>query len=318
MARFNKLIKDDKQHKAWTSQRIRELQKLQSLPLPLKLAKTEWLISEAVDRYGINAVAVSNSMGKDSGVLSHILRQLYPDVLNIYANTGCEYPECVKLYRKQAQEFNLIMISPRKGWTFKKVVEEYGYPMFSKYLARLIYCYHLPNRDKQKLLKYIKTYFAKYVKYIGIKLSDKCCELLKHGEIKKYQRSHGIKCAIIGTLATESMLRKMSWVDYGCNVFEKTRDPRSRPMSFWTERDVWAYIREFDVEIADIYRMGYTRNGCVFCGFGVHLDKTPNRIQRLAWTHPHMYRYLVRHFKQYFDDCDIDITPVGIQTTINF
>ena len=30
---------------------------------------------------------------------------------------------------------------------------------------------------------------------------------------------------------------------------------------------------------------------CIFCGFGVHLEKEPNRYQRLELTHPQLYNY---------------------------
>ena len=30
---------------------------------------------------------------------------------------------------------------------------------------------------------------------------------------------------------------------------------------------------------------------CVYCGFGVHLEKEPNRYQRLEQTHPQLYNY---------------------------
>lgn len=38
---------------------------------------------------------------------------------------------------------------------------------------------------------------------------------------------------------------------------------------------------------------GCDRTGCVFCGFGCHLDQTPNRFQRLKETHPRQYKYCI-------------------------
>jgi len=37
--------------------------------------------------------------------------------------------------------------------------------------------------------------------------------------------------------------------------------------------------------------MGEKRTGCIFCMFGVHLEKEPNRFQRMAKTHPKLYNY---------------------------
>lgn len=36
------------------------------------------------------------------------------------------------------------------------------------------------------------------------------------------------------------------------------------------------------------------RTGCVFCGFGCHLEKEPNRFQRLKETHPKLWEYCMR------------------------
>ena len=38
---------------------------------------------------------------------------------------------------------------------------------------------------------------------------------------------------------------------------------------------------------------GADRTGCVFCMFGCHLEKEPNRFQKLAETHPKLYSYCI-------------------------
>ena len=38
---------------------------------------------------------------------------------------------------------------------------------------------------------------------------------------------------------------------------------------------------------------GCERTGCVFCLFGIKSDRKPNRIQRLAKTHPTLWKYCV-------------------------
>lgn len=70
-----------------------ELQMLQALPLEIKIMKTQQRIREWVQYYGENGVAVSFSGGKDSTVLLHLVRQLYPNVEAMFVDTGLEYPE---------------------------------------------------------------------------------------------------------------------------------------------------------------------------------------------------------------------------------
>ncbi len=66
--------------------------------------------------------------------------------------------------------------------------------------------------------------------------------------------------------------------------------------------------------------MGYKRTGCVFCMFGVHLERPPNRFQLLQKTHPRLHTYCmeklglrkVLEFLGVAHECD----PLGTQQTM--
>lgn len=76
---------------------------------------------------------------------------------------------------------------------------------------------------------------------------------------------------------------------------------KSQPLGFWNRQDVLRYVVENDVEICSVYgdikqdqqgnyyTTGEQRTGCMFCGFGAHLEEEPNRFQRMAATHPKHY-----------------------------
>ena len=38
---------------------------------------------------------------------------------------------------------------------------------------------------------------------------------------------------------------------------------------------------------------GCDRTGCIFCGFGCHLDKDKSRFEQLKKTHPQKYNYCI-------------------------
>ena len=80
---------------------INELRLMQNYPLELKIMKTKQRITEWVNEYGIEGVYVAFSGGKDSTVLLHIVRSLYPSIEGVFANTGNEFPEIVQFVRKQ-------------------------------------------------------------------------------------------------------------------------------------------------------------------------------------------------------------------------
>ena len=69
-----------------------DLKIMQSWSLERKIQVTQTRIIEWYQKNN-GKVYVSFSGGKDSTVLLHIVRQLYPDVIAAYIDTGLEYPE---------------------------------------------------------------------------------------------------------------------------------------------------------------------------------------------------------------------------------
>lgn len=43
----------------------------------------------------------------------------------------------------------------------------------------------------------------------------------------------------------------------------------------------------------ELHLTGCHRTGCVFCGFGCHLEESPSRFERLKITHPRQYEYCI-------------------------
>lgn len=145
------------------------------------------------------------------------------------------------------------------------------------------------------------------------RISHYCCNVMKKNVLKGYQRkTHRVP--YLGTMAEESRLRTQKWIQHGCNAFDSAKQV-SAPLSFWTEQDVLHYIVQEGLEIASVYGDIVTvddngceyagsligdqcslkctkcdRTGCVYCGFGCHIEKSP-RFVRLAQTHPRQYEY---------------------------
>lgn len=137
---------------------------------------------------------------------------------------------------------------------------------------------------------------------LPVLVSHYCCEKMKKSPLAKYQRRTGYK-PILGTLTEESRVRKQAWIRHGCNAFDSKKQV-SQPMSFWTEQDILQYIVDNHLEIASVYGevcgepgnlhcTGCNRTGCIFCAFGLHLEKGETRFQRLAKTHPRQYEYCI-------------------------
>lgn len=286
-----------------------ELLRLQSLPLEDKVAITKVRIQEWYEHYNGN-VYVSFSGGKDSTVLLTIARQILPEVPAVYVDTGLEYPE-IKSHVKTFENVEII----RPKMSFKEVIERYGYPVISKENSRKIH--DVRNSKSSELINTIMNGKLgnngklcwklpekwKFMLDAPFKVSSDCCRVMKKSPIKSYNNRTGNK-PIIGTMAVESSMRKISYLNTGCNTFNSS-SPLSRPMSFWTEQDVLQYIQKYSIKYASVYgeilednngKLRFSkcqRTGCMFCMYGVHMEKGKNRFQLMKETHPKLWEYCI-------------------------
>lgn len=72
---------------------LQDLRYRQALPLEIKVRMTESRIRDWVNVYGTDGVYVSFSGGKDSTVLLHIVRNIYPNVKAMFVDIPTQYPE---------------------------------------------------------------------------------------------------------------------------------------------------------------------------------------------------------------------------------
>lgn len=293
--------------KKYTSEDLKEMQ---TWPLERKIQVTQTRLIEWYQHYD-GKVYVSFSGGKDSTVLLDMARRIYPDIEAVFIDTGLEYPEI----RKFVKTFDgVTWLKPKMN--FRQVIEKYGYPLISKEQAAFIQECRTTNSEQLRAIwlngnKYGRGKISKrWVPLIAapFKISDKCCDVMKKSPAKQFEKRTG-KTAIIATMATESGQRASNWMMYGCNAFSKKR-PTSQPMSFWTEQDVLLYLKRFNIPYASVYgeiveddkgnlhTTGCIRTGCVFCAFGAHLEKEPNRFQRLRQTHPKLWEYCMKPWSE--------------------
>ena len=234
---------------------------LLKLPLDEKIQRTKELILEWYLQYD-GQVYISFSGGKDSTVLLHIARSIKTcaDIPAVFMDTGLEYPE-VRQHVKNTE--NVIWIKPK--YTFKQVLEKYGYPIISKEQSKFIYAIRHSKSDKVKDVCMNGAILPdgtrgsmsrlsncwKPLLNAPFEISDKCCNVMKKNSAKKFEKETG-RHPIIGTMAEESRLRLSMYLGTNCNAFS-AKHPVSKPLSFWTEQDVLEYIRRFNLEIPSVY-----------------------------------------------------------------
>lgn len=292
------------------------------MPLDAKILLTQARIDEFYTGYntiGYGHAYVGFSGGKDSTVLLDIARKRYPDIPAVFSNTGLEYPE---IRQFAMAHDNVDVVSPKMR--FDEVISKYGYPLISKEVSQAIYYARRMDGKRSSIwgrneLAGKRGMFSKK-KYMRLatdspfNISHYCCSVVKKMPLKQYQRKTKTH-PIVATMAEESDRRKSAWLKTGCNSF--SGDIKSNPMSFWTEQDVLAYIVKYNLPYCSVYGdivavdgdgneydphnllipgcklkcTGCDRTGCIYCGFGAHLEKGETRFQRLARTHPRQYEY---------------------------
>lgn len=320
-----------------------DLPQMQSLSLEQKIRMSQNRIRDWYEYYDGN-VYVARSGGKDSDVLGDIVLKMYPDVPQIFVNTGLEY-DSVRIHGTEVAN---EVLRPRMS--FLEVITKYGYPVISKEVSQnvtevqkaLLKGVEPPKYRMDKLngtcidknTGKLSSYNIPQWKFLidaPFRISHKCCDVMKKNPSKKYEQQSGNK-PFLGTLASESRLRKTKWLQFGCNAFEEKR-PTSQPLSFWTEQDILHYIVRNDLDIADVYgdifymdcdgmlyseplfvdsmhlvNTGAIRTGCVFCMFGITQDT--ERFLKLKEIEPQKYDYVMRGGK--FDEQGLWIPHQGL------
>lgn len=267
---------------------------------------------------------VSFSGGKDSTLMAYLAASCFMEngwketpLILMFCDTGLEYPEIrefvpwyTEWLRQQFPEVNIKLEIRKPDMNFRRVIEHYGYPVISKEVSHAVkdarscptgkVMARFHGAESTSMIGWEK--YA-YLLDAPFKIDHRCCDVMKKRPAHKFEKEEGL-VPIIATMASESILRKKNWKQYGCNAYDG-KCPASRPMSFWTEQDVLFYLKDREIPICSVYgeiveedgkyrTTGCDRTGCMFCMFGATNDKEPTRFQRLAQTHPVQYAWMMK------------------------
>lgn len=258
-------------------------------------------------------ILISFSGGKDSTVLLDIVLKVHKEMnCKIYLVPAyaieITFPETIKFikstvekYREKYEYLKLpLLVPPKMSWN--KILKIKGFPIFSKQVSVMINRLKNANtannltrwafgiyetarfklsKNRLFLLDEDLTYFEDdQGNRIQYDFSEKCCDYVKGG------LKHDKRPSFVGTMADESLLRKKSWIDNGCNVFN-SKHPVSRPLSIWNYNNVWEYIKIYKLDINEVYgydkethnidNLRFTRLGCSACPFGSTFEEVIHR-----------------------------------------
>jgi len=263
-------------------------------------------------------VFISFSGGKDSEVLLHIAKSIYPNIRVVFSNTTNEDKDIIEHVKKFKE---VIWVHPVMNFT--QVVEKHGFPLVSKDNAQKIY--ELKHGKKDRTIAIRRYGYQNHPDCMSDKkdkdggpvpkpgsgmlpikwqfladeefdVTHKCCQILKKDPIEKWAKENNLK-PIIALMADEGKLRKQ------LSLYGSDDDKKSYPFlkTGWSEKDIWEYAKLHNIRFAECYYdremnghfiKAELRTGCVFCGFGIHLEKE-NRLDKQKLKTPKRYEKMM-------------------------
>lgn len=153
----------------------------------------------------------------------------------------------------------------------------------------------------------------------NFKVSARCCYYLKERPCDQWAKEHN-SVPFLGIMASEGGRRQKSLMVNGCNYWTEGTQ-RSAPFAIFNRQDILRLALEMDEyyhehwrdfgekEIASIIPEAYgtiatddkgnlyttkaQRTGCSMCGFGIHLEKRPNRFDRMYINNRKEWDYMM-------------------------
>lgn len=153
--------------------------------------------------------------------------------------------------------------------------------------------YHLTSCDPPPLIKYIRANYKSVIHdrpsetmwtlipkrlMPPTRLARYCCEVLKEGF------GEG-RVILMGVRWAESPRRRKTWKTI--NYCKMKGTVKINPILFWTNDEIWEFIRAEGLPYCELYDQGFKRIGCVGCPMSYRrrweLEQFPKI--KIAWLH---------------------------------
>jgi phosphoadenosine phosphosulfate reductase len=167
----------------------------------------------------------TTSFQTDGMVLIHLLRRRLPDLPVLFVDTDYHFPEVYAYRDRMASEFGLNIVNLKAKQTVPEQESQYGV----LYNSSPDLCCHMRKVEP------LHAGLAEYDMWFSA--------------LRREQSPSRVNLKVFDNFALHNgkMIRKIS------------------PMASWTTRDVWEYLKAFDIPILPLYERGYQSIGCQPC-----------------------------------------------------
>lgn len=196
---------------------------LQTLNPMFETSDPSRIIAWAAAQFGEELV-MSSSFGAESALLIHMATRVVPDIRIIFADTGYLFPETHAFMEQLRLRFNLNV------WTYHTKNDPIAY-------------LHHAGEENPTWRKDIAA----------------CCAANKNEPIERAMRELAPKAWLRGIRRNQAETRKstpfIEWFNrYNCHAIS--------PLLNWTGREIYAYMKRYDLPYHPLVEKGYLSIGC--------------------------------------------------------
>ena len=252
------------------------------------------LIVERLEGYRLHnpqSAKLSYSGGRDSHLLLHIVRNVLrysnSEFEAVYARTFNEFKDIND--RILEQDITLL----DNGRRIFEVFEAEGLPLWGKQFSKYWNDIHIKKWNiKMTNETILKDYTERceWVNSCGLRLSEKCCRVLKEDILKKN------KANIVG-LRQEEKGRRSTGKNKEYDFCLRKPKVLFKPIFDISNSELAEMERVLGIENPNIYNY-LDRTGCVMCGLGTK-KQIKEKINYLRWYEPSRAKFYIKYFDKY-------------------
>ncbi|PKM95385.1 MAG: phosphoadenylyl-sulfate reductase [Firmicutes bacterium HGW-Firmicutes-1] len=217
---------------------------VEQLNLRFKDKSPEEVIEFAIKNIGKEKLVLASSLSIEDQVLTHMLLTIEPKARIFFIDTGRHYQET----------YNVMNSS----------MERYGFR----------YEVYAPNNEE---LQNMVSSYGPNLFYNNLELRKKCCEIRKVEPLKRVlSTSEGWICGLRrGQSQDRQNIELFEW-DSKNGIF------KINPIAYWSEEQVWDYMRKENIPYNSLHLKGFPSIGCQPCTRAV-ADGADIRSGRWWW-----------------------------------
>ena len=175
---------------------------------------------------GIERVAVASAFQREGTAIIHMATRIRPDIPVLFLETGFHFAETLAFKEQLTERYGLNVVELTGEHTVASQEAAFGPRLY--------------ERDP-----------------------DRCCRINK---VEPFQRAlEGFDAWITGMRRDSAWTRARSPLVTCYEVSPGHPIVRINPIANWTQRDVWAYLKEHDIPHNPLYDLGFASIGCAPC-----------------------------------------------------